>query len=219
MENRSVDWWSNLGRAPYRETWDLQERRRSAILAGELPGHLYVVEHPPTVTLGRGEKGDNLLVTASQLHSRGFDVEETSRRGKITYHGPGQLVAYPVFNIKTLGRGVKDFVHGLEETMIRTLAEYGLKAVTRSEAIGAWVDGRKIGSIGIHVRKQVSIHGLALNVSTDLSHFNVMNPCGLSGVSMTSLKNEGVDVELEEVVPVFVQIFQTVFGKGTHAFV
>jgi lipoyl(octanoyl) transferase len=204
--------WTWLGERPYRRVWELQESIRKAILAGKLRGHLLMMEHPPTVSLGRGERGANLLLDRETLEKQGFDVVETNRGGLVTYHGPGQLVAYPVVDLRLFRMGVRQYVHALEETMIRTLARFGLAACRKEGAIGAWLGPRKIGSIGIHVRKQVSIHGLALNLRTKLSHFNVMTPCGLTGVAMTSLLNEGKDVPLDEAVNAFAGVFAGVFG-------
>jgi lipoate-protein ligase B len=203
--------WSYLGLRPYREVWERQEGIRRAILASSGEPHLLLVQHPPVLTLGRAEKGANLLVDRDELRRRGFDVVETTRGGKVTYHGPGQLVAYPVVDLRTCRMGVKQFVAALEETMIRTLAAFGLRGGRKEACIGCWVEGRKIGSIGIHVRRQVSIHGLALNVRPDLSHFEVMNPCGLAGVRMTSLLAEGKDVPFERVIPAFVAAYGEVF--------
>jgi lipoate-protein ligase B len=130
----------------------------------------------------------------------------------VTYHGPGQLVAYPVIRIKTFGMGVKAYVSALEETMIRALHQVGIEAERKESCIGTWVRGRKIGSIGVHIRKQVSIHGLALNVNPDLTHFNVITACGIDGVKLTSVKNEGIDLDVEGILTPFTRSFADVFG-------
>lgn len=205
-------WWTYLGNRDYQETWDRQEAHRAKIFSGEAKDHLFLVEHPPTITLGRAEKGQNLRAPAKALEEKGFRVIETSRGGQITYHGPGQLVAYPIFQLRKFG-GVKCFVHGLEETMLLCLKELGLKAQRKEGFPGAWIGEKKIGSIGLHVRKQVSIHGLALNVHTDLSHFSFITPCGLPGVKMTSVEKEGVAVTVKGVIDPFVKAFTHVFGK------
>ncbi len=204
--------WTYLGQRLYGQVWDLQEKIRKEILEGRLRGHLLLVEHPPTISLGRGEPGTNVLFDHETLKARGFDVVETNRGGMVTYHGPGQLVAYPVVDLRTFKMGVKQYVHALEETMIRMLAEFGIAAARKDGSPGVWVGTKKIGSIGIHVRKQISIHGLALNVCTKLSHFNVITPCGISGVQMTSIQNEGKDVSWDRALEVFVNAFASVFG-------
>ncbi len=202
-----------LGRMAYAPAWKLQEETRAEILSGNGGEQLFLVEHPPTISLGRGEKGMNLLFNRDLLRSKGFDVIETNRGGKVTYHGPGQLVVYPIVDIQKFG-GVKKFVFDLEEVMIRLLASYGISTERRCDAPGAWVNGKKIGSIGIHVRRHISIHGLALNVHPDLSHFDVITPCGIPGVQMTSMEKEGVSASMEEVFPRFISTFEEIFFAG-----
>ena len=208
-------WWTHLGRRDYQEAWELQEHHRSEMLRGSEKAHLYLVEHPPTITLGRAEDGTNLKLTQNELLDRDVKVVETNRGGHVTYHGPGQLVAYPVVYVNKLG-GIKCFVHDLEEVMLCCLAAFDLKGERHPGFPGIWVNSKKIGSIGIHVRKQVSIHGLALNVNTDLAHFSFITPCGLTDVTMTSLQNEGVPVTLEEMIDPFLKAFTEVFGKRFH---
>ena len=213
MENRSVVWlpWRALGLRPYVEVWELQETLRKRVLEDGSVGELLLTEHPPTISLGRGERGMNLLFGRADLGRQGFEVVETNRGGKVTYHGPGQLVAYPVIDLRKFKMGVKQYVAALEETMIRLLSSLGLEAERREGAPGTWVGGKKIGSIGIHVRKQVTIHGLALNIATDLSHFDVITPCGIPGVRMTSVRAEGVSLSMSEADRKFVEMFATVF--------
>ncbi|MFH1017029.1 MAG: lipoyl(octanoyl) transferase LipB [Pseudomonadota bacterium] len=204
--------WTYLGQRPYLKVWDLQEKIRSGIQEGKLKGHLLLVEHPPTISVGRGEPGTNVLFDHDTLKARGFDVVETNRGGMVTYHGPGQLVAYPVVDLKMFKMGVKAYIHALEETMILMLARFGIEGSRKEGSPGVWVGPKKIGSIGIHVRRQISIHGLALNVLTDLSHFDVITPCGIAGVRMTSIRSEGKDVSLDQAAQVFVEAFSSVFG-------
>ncbi len=217
METHAVKpeptFWTYLGQRPYAEVWELQEEHRKAILQKKAPGHLFLVEHPPTITFGRAEKGENLLLSPESAAERGVDIVETSRGGQITYHGLGQLVAYPVFNIRRCG-GVRCFVHGLEECMLRCLEHFGIHGNRKEGFPGAWTGPRKIGSIGIHVRKNVSIHGLALNVCTHLADFAFITPCGLPGVRMTSMEQEGVAVTVKDVIDPFVNAFTDVFGKS-----
>lgn len=214
--------WTDLGTRRYREVFEFQEEFRARVLADPAQSRLFVVEHPPTYTLGRGENGENLGRAATWFQEQGFDVVDTNRGGKITYHGPGQLVAYPVVDLRVLQIGVKDYVAGLERTMIETLAQFGIEGRAKEGWIGAWVEHpslgwMKIGSIGIHVRKHVSIHGLALNVTTDLSHFDAITPCGIPDVRMTSIRDLGATATLRDVVPVFVKAFSRVFGIPLEA--
>jgi lipoyl(octanoyl) transferase len=208
---RTLPWcyWQTL---PFEEASKRQEEFRDTLLnKTRKTGALFLVEHPPTISCGRGEKGNNLLLKASEFHNRGFAVAHTNRGGKVTYHGPGQLVAYPIVNVEEFAIGVKDYVHHLEETMIHFLAKYGLRAERREGYPGAWIASRKIGSIGIHVRKKVSIHGLALNINPDLSHFQVITACGLSGVETTSMMREGVSLSVRDAIGPFVDSFSTIF--------
>lgn len=204
--------WSYRTGVPYQACWDEQEALRARVIEDPAVGSLWLVEHPPTFTLGRGEGGENMGKGLRWLRDNGFDVVETNRGGKVTYHGPGQLVAYPIVDLRTLKMGVKEYVAGLEQTMIRTLARYGIEAQSREGWIGTWVDDRKVGSIGIHVRKHVSIHGLALNVNTNLAHFDLVTPCGIQDVRMTSLADLGLAVTVPDVLENFTQSFRDVFG-------
>lgn len=190
----------------------MQEKLRLSLYDDPSQAMLLLVEHPRTITLGRGEKGQNLLADVGWLKNAGFDIVETNRGGKITYHGPGQLVAYPVVDLRSLKMGIKDFVHALEQTMIQMLLVHGIQARNKEGWIGTWVDDRKIGSIGIHVRKHVSIHGLALNVCTDLSDFAYITPCGIQDVRMTSLVDLGITITFDGAIPSFVSVFSKVFG-------
>ncbi len=203
--------WSYLGLKPYQQAWDLQNSVREGILAGKKNGHLFLLQHPPTLTLGRGEKGTNLSSSPDSLQSAGFDVTQTNRGGQVTYHGPGQLIFYPVIHLRDFNLGVKQFVHHLEEIMIDFLARFDLDATRHPDYPGAWVDEKKIGSIGIHVRKQVTTHGLALNIQTDLGHFAHITPCGIAGVKMTSMAAQGVHLTVENALIPFVDSFARTF--------
>jgi lipoate-protein ligase B len=146
-----------------------------------------LVEHPPVFTLGRRGGMENLTVSEAFLAARGIEVVPTGRGGNITYHGPGQLVAYPIVALIQAGISVKAFVFGLESAMIRTARQWGIPADRDERNRGAWVGPDKLGSIGITLRRGVSFHGLALNVNTDLEPFGWINPCGLTGVRVTSM--------------------------------
>lgn len=186
----SLQTWqiARLGCVAYDEALALQHRLVAACCRpGPCRDVVLVLEHPPVFTLGRRGGGDNLLVNAGFLAQRGIAVVPAERGGSITYHGPGQLVVYPIVNLKAAGITVVDFVAGLEKAMMDAAAVFGVAAGTNPVNRGVWVDGAKLGSIGITIRRGVSFHGLALNVNTDLEPFGWINPCGLKGVAMTSL--------------------------------
>ncbi|MEZ4704311.1 MAG: lipoyl(octanoyl) transferase LipB [Bdellovibrionota bacterium] len=201
----------HLGHRAYQEVWDLQEAHRDAMLEGKAQSTLFFVEHPPTFTMGRGEKGENLKQAESMYREMGFDMVWVNRGGKVTYHGPGQLVAYPVFDLRVYRMGVKDFVCALEKVMIQTLAHFDIQARCREGLIGTWVGENKIGSIGIHVKKSVSIHGLALNVSPIMEHFSLIDPCGIAGVSMVSMHQFQPTCSLQAVQAVMQDSFSRLF--------
>jgi lipoate-protein ligase B len=179
----------DLPLTPYGAAWELQIRLVNARTARVLDRDaILFVEHLPVFTLGRRGGLDNLRVPKAFLDSQGIEVVPVERGGDITYHGPGQLVIYPIMDLRDARWRVVDFVDALEEIMIRTAADWGIRAERNSLNRGAWVGMSKIGSIGIAVRHSISFHGLALNVNTDLEPFGWINPCGLNGVTVTSMK-------------------------------
>jgi lipoate-protein ligase B len=191
----------DLPLTPYAPTWELQVRvvnaRKVRVLDRDA---ILFVEHLPVFTLGRRGGFHNLKVPEAFLESQGIKVIQVERGGDITYHGPGQLVVYPIMDLKIARWRVVDFVHALEEIMIRTAADWGIRAERNSLNRGAWVGMSKMGSIGIAVRHSISFHGLALNVNTDLEPFEWINPCGLNGVTVTSMKEIlGKEIPLEDV--------------------
>ena len=185
----------------YRRAWDLQTRVLDARVNGLLQKDLILcLEHPPVFTLGRRGGLENLKVPQPFLESRGIEVIHVERGGDITYHGPGQLIIYPIVDLRSAGYKVVDFVHDLEEIMIRILSDWGIQGERNSLNRGVWIDRTKIGSLGIAVRQGISFHGLALNVSTALEPFGWVNPCGLAGVMVTSMKNFlGKEISMDEV--------------------
>ncbi len=176
-------WTCNLGVVEYREAVDIQERLRTRVQAGELPDLLLLLEHPPVYTLGRRSEPGELPIGGD------IPVVDTERGGKLTYHGPGQLVGYPIMRVDN----VREFVGAMERALVAAINEAGVPAGTRDgrEFTGVWVEDRKIGSIGIHVSRRVSMHGFAVNVDNDLTPFTSVVACGLPGVRMTSLREEG----------------------------
>jgi lipoyl(octanoyl) transferase len=187
--------WAFLGRMRYREATALQEALRQALRDAPGPGgeaaaeHLLLLEHPHVYTLGRNAEPADVLASAGWLAERGIEVEESDRGGQVTYHGPGQLVGYPILDLHPDRRDVRRYVRDLEEVMIRTLAGYGIVAEVRPgpALIGVWAGGGKIAAIGVHLSRWITTHGFALNVSTDLSLYAGIVPCGLRQERVTSM--------------------------------
>ncbi len=181
----------DLGLVPYGDALERQRALADDRIAGRLPHDtLLLLEHPPVVTLGRGTKQTSLPIDPEALRRRGIDVFEIERGGDVTYHGPGQLVGYPIFDLTQHRRDLHWFLRQLEEALIAALRTLGIASERRAGYTGVWTAGRKIASIGIHVRQWVTWHGFALNVTTDLSAFDLIVPCGIPGVVMTSVEKE-----------------------------
>jgi len=191
-ESPTRKWLSlDLGVRPYRDTWGLQVRLVTARKQGALDRDVVLwVEHPPVFTLGRRGGLENVTVPRSLLEKKGVDLVHIERGGDVTYHGPGQVVAYPIIDLRLARLGVLEYIEGLEEIMIQTASDWGIKAQRDSRNRGVWVGGEKLGSIGIALRRGISFHGMALNVNVSLSPFGWINPCGLQGVKATSMERE-----------------------------
>jgi len=173
---------------PYAQALALMRALVGQKAAGALPELLILTEHEPVITLGRRGRPEDLFVTREALAAQGIGLYPVERGGLATYHGPGQLMAYPVFDLKRLRLGVARFVDRLEEAVLATLRDFGLDTAQRKTGLpGVWIGGEKIASIGLAVRRGVSFHGLALNVDPDLGRFDLFHPCGLAGVRMTSM--------------------------------
>ncbi len=179
-----------LGRVEYRDGLALMEMAAARVRAGDPPDTdwLFLLEHPPVITRGRGAGGANVLASPAWLEGRGFEIHQTDRGGDVTYHGPGQVVGYPVLDL-TGRKDVRRYVSDLEEAMIRTCADFGVAAARHPEHRGAWVGTRKIGAVGVHLSRWIATHGFAFNVSPDLSHFQAIVPCGIADprLGVTSL--------------------------------
>jgi lipoate-protein ligase B len=174
----------------YEDAFALQKREVERLQRGEGDDVLLFVEHPHVITVGRNADGSALVADRRLIEARGARVVATDRGGDVTYHGPGQLVGYPILRLETSRHDIRRYVYDLEEVLIRALADFGLFAGRHSQHRGVWVNNRKIASLGIRISRWVTMHGFALNVSTDLSYFSLMNPCGISGCVMTSLETE-----------------------------
>jgi len=181
----------SLGRRPYRPVLELQRALVRDRIEGILPDDLLLlVEHDPVVTLGRSTREASLPLPRGLLEARGFAVEEVERGGDVTVHAPGQLVGYPILDLTGHREDVHWYLRQIEEVLIRSLGPFGIEAGRHPGYTGVWTGGRKIASIGIHVKRWVTLHGFALNVTTDLSVFDVVVPCGIEGVVMTSIERE-----------------------------
>lgn len=182
--------------------------------------YVFLTEHKPVVTLGRHAHEENVLLSEEILAARGVDLYHIERGGDVTYHGPGQLVVYPLLDLEHHRLGVKDYVHLLEEVVIRTLAEYGISGERVEGASGVWIgkgssEERKICALGVKCSRYVTMHGLALNVNTDMSGFEVINPCGFKDKGVTSMARElGRDVDMEEVKRVIEDQFKFFLQKN-----
>ncbi|MBU1566245.1 MAG: lipoyl(octanoyl) transferase LipB [Proteobacteria bacterium] len=205
----------DLGLIDYAAAYSLQlalvERRRSGSPTDDL---LLITEHPSTFTLGRRGGLDNLMVTEEFLAARQIPLVHIERGGNITYHGPGQLVLYPILHLRQAGLSVAEYVSGLEEVMICLAAASGVVADRDPRNHGVWVGDRKLGSVGIAIRHGIAFHGLALNVNLELTPFSWVNPCGLSGVRMTTLSQEcGREVALDQVKNDLIGHLIHIFGR------
>jgi lipoate-protein ligase B len=178
-----------MGRMDFRECWSIQHNVHLARVESKIPDCLLLVEHPHVFTLGKNGDRDNILVSESILKKRGVEAVSIERGGDVTYHGPGQIVGYPIFSLKGRRYGISDFVASMEGIMISTLKDFGIKGERNKINRGVWVGIKKIGFIGIAVRRSVVLHGFSLNVSPDLSFFKMIHSCGLKGTGVTSMKS------------------------------
>lgn len=206
-----------LGRLPYAEAWDLQRAFHEGRAEGRsADDHLLLVEHPPVYTIGRTGDRSNLLVSEALLAEQGAELFHVDRGGDITFHGPGQLVGYPIVGLDDPKR-VVPYVRRLEEALIATLAEFGIDAWQESGLTGVWTERGKVAAIGVRVSRGVTMHGFGLNVNTDLSWFQKMNPCGITDRAVTSVSElAGRTVVIEEVVEALERVWPTVFGYTDH---
>jgi len=176
------------GLVPYAAGLRLQDERRRAVEAGEQDNALFLLEHPPTITMGRNAHEEHLLRSREELATLGVEVCEANRGGDVTYHGPGQLVGYPILNLTQWRMSVRWYLRSLEEVLIRQLAGYGLQGERHEGFTGVWVRGTKVAAIGVGVHGWVTFHGIALNVDPDMSHFGLIVPCGIADKPVGSLK-------------------------------
>ena len=191
-----------LGRVGFGDALALQNDLRERRIAGETGDTVLLVEHPHTISFGRASRPENAPISDDDLRSAGYEVFRIRRGGDVTYHGPGQLVGYPILDLAVRGKDVHRYLRALESVLIQTLGTFGIAAHRRSGYTGVWLDDRrKIASIGIGVRRWVTLHGFALNICCDLSRFDPVIPCGLTDARMTNLCEVAGAVEVEEVLP------------------
>lgn len=204
---------THLGLVPYSIALELQRDLARRRITGEIDEDvLLLLEHPPVVTLGRTAKEAHILSSPERLRARGVEVHEVERGGDVTFHGPGQLVGYPIFDLKRHRKDLHWYLRQVEEALIVALGEVGIEAERNSGYTGVWTRGRKIASIGVHARDWVTWHGFALNVTTDLSYFDLIVPCGIAQVQMTSVTRElGSDFSVNRMSDVVARAFGQVF--------
>ena len=211
--------FKDLGMKEYQAAWDYQEdllRETVKVKAGienaETSHYLLFVEHPPVYTLGKSGKEDHVLIDETTRLSKGIEFYRTNRGGDITFHGPGQIVGYPILDLEKFYTDIGKYLRNLEEMIILTLQEYGIKAGRSSGETGVWIDDRKICAIGVRTSRWVTMHGFAFNVKTDLSYFNHIIPCGIPDKQVTSLEKElGREVDISEVKQLVKRNFEKVF--------
>lgn len=217
--------FQNLGRIRYKEAWDYQEDLFDKLVHAKSDEtknkkqYLLFCEHEHVYTLGKSGDRQNLLIAEHICKSKNIDYYPINRGGDITYHGPGQLVAYPIIDLEEFKIGVKNYISMLEDVVIEVLKEYGIKGEKDEKAMGVWIDpdipgkSRKICAIGVRTSRYVTMHGLALNVNTDLSYFTFINPCGFTDKATTSMQKElGHEVDFEELSDKMKKAFERVFG-------
>jgi lipoate-protein ligase B len=203
----------DLGRVSYEKAWKYQKELVESRRRGEIGDSLVFVEHLPVLTLGRAWKPQNVLADGRELKEKGVEVYEVERGGDVTFHGPGQIVGYPIVDLAQRGRDLHRYLRDLEDVLIQTVASYGLEAGRKPGLTGVWVGEEKVCAFGVAVKSWVSYHGFALNVNTDLSYFSLINPCGIQDKGITSLaKLLGHWVDPEEVKARIAEAFAQVFG-------
>jgi lipoyl(octanoyl) transferase len=201
-----------LAMVEYGEAWELQKALLDARVSGKVEDCLILLQHPPTFTFGRRYKEDNLITNKEYYESLGFAVYKTDRGGLVTYHGPGQLVGYPIIKISTYTKDYYQYLRMLEEVMIRTLIDFGLVAERNEGYTGVWVDNAKIGFVGVRMSFGYAMHGFSLNVNNDVSPFNYITPCGIQGVRITSVQELlNTSVNMQEVYAKLINHFSDVF--------
>jgi lipoyl(octanoyl) transferase len=212
-------WCVRLGQVPYGEARELQKRLEGARQAERVPDLLLLLEHPPVYTKGRRAEPGELAMGVDWYRMQGIEVADSDRGGKVTYHGPGQLVGYPIMSLRPYGDDVRGYVRRMERVMIASLADAGIAAEVIDDLTGVWVggrppEGRKIGSIGVHINRGITTHGFAINVNNDLQPFEWIVPCGIEGVRMTSVSRElGREHEMDAFEDIVAERFGEIYER------
>lgn len=202
----------DLGQLDFQAAYDVQMDTHNARWAGEIPDRILLVEHPPVITLGRNYSESNLRLSREQYKARGIDIVTTDRGGDVTFHGPGQIVAYPIFDLREYRKDLGWYLRKLEDVGLKLLEHYGIEGNRKEGLTGVWINGQKVMAIGIGVRRWITYHGIAVNVNCDLSHFHSIVPCGISDkgvVSLHSVTEDSIDFQAakDELVRAFAEVF------------
>jgi len=201
-----------LGQIAYDDAYHLQQKLLYERLNNRIEDTLLLLEHPPTITVGKSGKLENVLASPAQLAEEGVSLVFTDRGGDVTYHGPGQIVGYPIFDLRERGRDAHQYLHNLEEVLIRTLNDFAISSSRDSGHAGVWVKDEEIAAIGLSIRKWVAMHGFALNVNTDLARFSLINPCGFTNRKATSMAHLlGQEIPMEAVRERLLAHFSKIF--------
>ena len=212
MTNRSLT-YCDLGFIDYKEAWDLQKEMFSKRVFGEMEDLFFLLEHPNTYTLGKTADRHNLKGSEDYLKENQISVYDIDRGGDITYHGPGQIVGYPIIDLNNWYKDTHKYLRALEEIIIKTCAEYSLFCERNPKYTGVWINDKKIAAIGIKVSRWITMHGFAFNVNTDLNLFNGIIPCGIQDKTVTSLREElGREIEIQDVKDKLLNNFKEIFG-------
>ncbi len=210
--------YCDLGLVDYKEAWDLQKKIFELRRGNQVPDTFFMLQHPHTYTLGKVADKSNLLSSEEQLKDAGVSVYEIDRGGDITYHGPGQIVGYPIISLSGWKEDTHLYLRSLEEVIIQTLSSYGIESERNPKYTGVWIGDRKIAAIGIKVSRWITMHGFAFNINTDLSFFNGIIPCGIKEKEVTSLQKElGREIDIEEVKNILLEKFTEVFGYSSYS--
>ena len=212
MENKILT-YCDLGLIGYKEAWDLQHEIFSRRVKNEIDDVLLLLEHPHTYTLGKTADRNNLISSEETLHQKEITIFEIDRGGDITYHGPGQIVGYPIINLSNWQNDTHKYLRALEEVIIKTMNDFDLEGSRKKGLTGVWINDKKIAAIGIKVSRWITMHGFALNVSTDISLFNGIIPCGIKDKAVTSMESElGKNFDIAEVKSILTDEFKKIFN-------
>lgn len=195
----------------YDEGLKMQQKAYELVAAGEYDGVIFILEHKPVFTVGANGGFENLLVTLEELNNKQIDLVKINRGGNITFHGPGQIVAYPILNLNRHFKDVHWYVSSLENVVMDTLSEYNIAGYKKPEYRGVWVDEKKISAVGVHLKKWISTHGLSLNVNVDETYFKMINPCGITQFGIASIEDYQDNIKISDVKHKLIQSFEKLF--------